>query len=246
MSDTGADPAPDGGAGSRRYLLVSDFHLGWEPDGADDVFDALDGYRQEYDCDGLVIGGDLDARDGEFSDLLDLEFDRTMIALGNHDGSNGSGTDGSIDPYADVMIDGDDVYWEAVVEETTYSFEMSHRPDAFNLTAHSSQDGKKQPDATDSDICLYGHSHMPYDRVIDDTLYIGLGSTYQNYNTDDRVLPEASFHILDLGPDDVSLRHHDFEDGELVEEATYERTDDGLELASAIWTWRRDRSDRWS
>jgi len=245
MSIPPAGDDPDAGEGT-RYLLVSDFHLAWEPGHGEDVLDQIDAYGEEHDCETLIVGGDMDARDGEIASLLDLDFEEFRIALGNHDTSGSAGT-GTSTSYGDVQID-EEVYWQEALEETAYAFGMQHDPGDFQVNpGAASSRPQRRPTDGDEHIRIYGHSHMPYDRVIDGTLYIGLGSTYQNYNVNERTLPESSFHVLDVTEDTVSVSHYDFEDGEQVEEVVYSLRDGELELESEIWTWRTDRhGDRWA
>lgn len=244
MSPPAPGPGTDAGEGA-RYLLVSDFHFAWEQDHGEAVLDEIEAYGEEHDCDTLVVGGDLDARDGEIGSLLDLDFDEFRIALGNHDGGGDGMGPGS--SYGDIQID-EEVYWQEALDEAAYEFGMQHDPGDFQVNpGASSSRPERRPTDGDEHIRLYGHSHMPYDRVIDGTLYIGLGSTYQNYNVNDATLPESSFHVLDVAEDTVSVSHYDFESGEQVEEAVYSRHGDDLEMESEIWTWRTDRhGDRWA
>lgn len=182
----------------------------------------IEEYGEEYDCDGLVIGGDTGTLD-EIEEFLDSGFDVVKAVLGNHDDWNQDGCDEELEC-------GRRLEWvEEVGEE--YSIAVQHNPDAFDIGSKGGGGGKE---TEEYDIVIYGHSHMPYDRDLNDgTLAIGLGSTYRNYNTNDK-MPDKSIHVLELDGS-VVVAHIDFETGEILEETEYVRKSDGMQQVRRHW-----------
>ncbi|MDY6777973.1 MAG: metallophosphoesterase family protein [Candidatus Nanohaloarchaea archaeon] len=213
-------------APAETYLAVSDPHLSSDtnlntsPLDADEVLEDVERYGEEYDCDELLVGGDVGTAD-EIKAFLDLDFERVRAVEGNHDLYDGG------EP---ALPDGTD-YGEALLwREKDLQWAMRHRPSDFGL--QSTADRSSVPFLEPFDIVLYGHSHLPYERVLEDgTLAVGMGSLAQNKQVTAE-LPDRSFYVLDVFDDEdyaVGLRHVDFDTGEVLERSLYVETGEGFE-----------------
>lgn len=227
---------PDTGGTPRRYLLVSDTH--YHERDRDDV-DTLHGYLDAFDCDELLVAGDV----GRFDDveaLLDADVE-AKVARGNHDVEE----DGEqwLDEHAseegellyrdgDGTVYGDEIRW-LDGPDLGYTVGMAHKPHAFGIRAMAK--GGAAPDGS-YDILLYGHSHMPHYRVLGDgTLAIGAGSAWQNYHTMDD-LPDRSVQVVEIG-EKVRVEHIDVDTDDVVEELAFAYTVDGFELVEHDADW---------
>ncbi|MDY6778501.1 MAG: metallophosphoesterase family protein [Candidatus Nanohaloarchaea archaeon] len=224
MEAPGGEKGASPGDGSRSFVLLSDPHFFSNDIDPVDTIDEVESYRERLDCDGLVVAGDVGTAD-DLAYFEDTEFDWIRAAEGNHDDWK-HGIDGIEE---DVSL-----AWEEPVDEGYYDIGLRHDPRDFGLSPVEDT----AAGAVDRDVIIYGHAHMPHDRVLDDgTLAIGAGSLAQNYSTKDE-LPDRSIHEVEISGDEVFVRHYDFETEELVEEACYDRDDDGFRLASRVWTWK--------
>lgn len=242
--------------GERRYMVISDMHLDEQEGNISDTIEAIGEYQEDIDADGLVVGGDQKAYDSELDSIFDNDFDSIHLVEGNHDRTDEHAVDPDIDwtyggePDGDVVFayDEETVNWADAADTEPITFLLGHEPEAVGSGAtyqddrHASGDGD-----ADADVLLYGHSHMPYDRLIEGTLHIGMGSLLENYNVDPDTLGERSFHVIDVADDTVSVTHVDFETGEPIEHATYRFDGEAFEQDVEWYRWdgpsRHD--DRW-
>ena len=224
------DGGPDG---SKRLLLIADTHFSL--DEVDTIRDTADiwKYGDKYGCDELVVGGDISESVEDAAKLyLEEVFDSFRVARGNHD------TWSPEDLYREVrrntedagsILVGDHIKWPAGNGENEYLIGMCHRPHDFHIRSKRQESGMEW----EEDIILYGHSHAPYDRVLgkDDTLAIGIGSTFSNYNIpyeSGRRL-KRSFQILEIEDDGIKIMNYDFDRDILIEEAVYGEKGGGFE-----------------
>lgn len=222
--------ARETGDGTRTYLIASDTHLQWNDD-TEGIVDTIEEYSEEYDCDELVLAGDIGAWD-DVEAFLESDMDGGYIAGGNHDHWTEDDEDRDVDDYEI----GRTLAWQD--DETGFRFALSHYPADFG---QSPVKDRSSETLGPYDIVIHGHSHMPRDRIVDDSLVLGTGSLYRNYNTKDH-LPDRSFHVLELD-DGIALKHIDYDSGDIVEEK-YFSVEDGIEQTSAVWTWDGDLDDR--
>jgi len=239
------DPGgPDERGDACDFLIVSDLHLDWGEDGQDDIEYAktvtrrINSYGEEYGCDGLLVAGDVGSTENleDLYDELREDFEEIKIAQGNHD-VNGREIAERVN-----HVPTDD--YDTCVETTTGKtddllVQMKHDPSDFGLNYRKQE--SRHSDHERPDILVYGHSHMPFDRVLSDgTLAIGAGSTYDNYNMEDH-FPTASFHVLGFdeagGDEHVTVEHRDFWSQDIHEEAVYRWDDDGFSKVFSDWEW---------
>lgn len=233
-SRTRVDPAERGEA--RRYLLVSDTHYEHDRAPGDDA-SLLEEVYGAYDCDEVLVAGDV----GSFDDveaLLDGAYEATAVR-GNNDSWE-------VDAYEHgedlrYLADGGRVFYgdEATWNAGPYTVAMQHRPHDFDIRATSSHDTTP---ATDADIVIHGHSHMPAFRVLGDgTLAIGAGSLFQNYHVAD-ALPDRSVQVVEVG-EDVTVQHIDADTREVVETAQF-AYQDGFVKREHETDWHGHRFER--
>lgn len=223
----------DEGDVSRSYLIGSDLHTDRSAADTDEMFDRLNEYADEYDCDGILAPGDIGEQD-TLDAFYDTIVDTVRIVRGDHDDWD-MGNDQLMTDGGDVIID-DRLDWSIEIGERQYDLAMSHRSNAFGISTTEMYDNHQDPD-----VVLYGHGHCPLDRTLDGSLALSAGSLVQNYNVDTDVVPATSAHVLDLYEDRIELTHLDFETGEEVELAAYAWEDDELVQTQRQWTWDGDR-----
>lgn len=216
---TGADHG-----GPSRFLLVSDAHLHEQRDARDDVLDRIDRYADAYDCDELLVAGDTGGHE-DIEAILDADVSCSRVARGNHDPRDRYVTDGGHRYEAEMG-------WEV----DGYRVGMAHDPRDMGLRATAeSYRSRQEP----YDIVIYGHSHMPYTRLVDDAVVVGAGSLYTNYNMTGE-FPERSAHVIEIG-EQVVVTHIDFDSGAVVEESIYAQTRDGFQTVAELETVEGDR-----
>jgi predicted phosphodiesterase len=118
--------ARETGDGARTYLIASDTHLQWRDD-TDELIDRIDEYGTEYDCDELVLAGDI----GTWYDVetvLESGIDAGYIAGGDHDPWMNGEEREDIEDY-DI---GRTLAWQD--DETGIRFALSHYPTDFGQT----------------------------------------------------------------------------------------------------------------
>jgi predicted phosphodiesterase len=218
-----------------RYLVAADLHFDRHGDEyKETVLSQLEDYVDEYDCDTLLVAGDIGTVD-DIERLLEADVPALKAVGGNND----EPYDSWYDPRTDRAFD-DEITWKERLDEA-YTIAMSHDPEDFGLTA--TRDETQQRGELDPDIIIYGHSHMPRDRIIDEkTLALGAGSTYRNYNIEDDI-PDRSIHILEIS-DQITVKHLDFDTGQPVESSTYRQNCDSLEEDTELWDWSFNIDDR--
>jgi len=217
--------------GQRRYMVISDMHLDEQEGNIADTLKDVREYQESIDADGLILGGDQKAYDSELERIFDGGFDSIHLVEGNHDvtaGQDPQAVDPETDwryggePDEDVVFayDEETVSWADAADTEPITFLLGHDPD--DVGSGATYDDRREDDPEPrADVLLYGHSHMPYDRIIDGTLHIGMGSLLENYNVDHDNIGERSFHVIDVTDDTVSVTHVDFETGEPIEHSTY-------------------------
>lgn len=271
MAATDTEAGPVQGDVARSLFLISDLHI--EQAHSDSkrrrlreriVPGWIDHYMDTYDCDRLGVAGDIGDRPDDLDSIRNTATTTPYITPGDEDDwydpdapdhGAGSGMDAAV---------GTALRWkERVPGAPAYTIEMAHEPYHFGLD--SPKDGPDdyadwRPDAlNDVDIALYGHGHQPYARAIGDTLVIGAGSSYSNYDMVS-AFPRRSAHVIDLGPDAVRVRHIDLtaidmegaatmdraemEAEEVFEDQRFAWADDGLEELDPVHplrTWPAER-----
>lgn len=218
--------------GSKRYMLVSDTHFSRPDVDVPKTVGKLLQYGEDYECDELVLGGDISKDPKEVTYLINGNvFDGFKIAKGNHD--HWDPTDlykeiRSRAPEARNAFVAEKLEWEDGGIFGEYLLSLSHKPQEFKIRSSTTESKFDYHE----DIILYGHSHAPHDRVMGKgTLFVGIGSAFSNYNTpfkNNHIMADRSFQIMNIG-EKIYIEHYDFDTEELVESSEYIFTNEGFQ-----------------
>lgn len=239
---------------SLNALLVSDTHLeSGMPDGGRKylrdtvVRKNLEDIAEEYGCNTLIHGGDLGGvKDAEA--FLDYDFERSAFAVGDGDKEKDENSApgwyrGTKKGARRRLFDDDENRFgrRVVVDdfaETPYDIEIAHQPGSFGVRSHTTQEDYDGYEDVSQHldrpmIAIYGDKHQPFTRTLRNSLVIGLGSTYQNYDITEK-MPEKSAHVLQIDGADVSVQHLDYDTGEVFEHQEF-RFEDGRFIEQTEW-----------
>ncbi len=215
----------------KRYMLISDPHFSRSDVNLLDIVSKVHKYGKEYECDELIIGGDISKNVKEASELiLEDVFNGFKIVKGNHDQWDAEDLYQEIrnnSPDCKNVFIGKKLSWEAG-KYRDIQMSLSHKPQEFKIRASTTE----TPYDFIDDIILYGHSHAPFDRAMGEgSIVIGMGSVFTNYHVpykDNHKIAKRSFQMLEIG-EDVSLEHYDFDRNLLIEKSVYRRNGKGFE-----------------
>lgn len=240
---------PSDDTSERVLLAVSDLHLeeetpqGWRRRLRHGIIpDYLHEYADRFGADELWIGGDVGDETDDIRAILDYDFDRTKIAIGDGDGGwYREVRDSPVlqDELSDAGCEYADVISSTVAGERPYLVQMAHFPDEFDIdwdTEPGDEMGSEEHQLDQPRVIMYGHAHVPRTDVIRNAVVIGLGSTFANYDNrpdtpwDD--VPERSMYAVSLQEDAVDTYHIDLEKNTLFDHQRFELGEDGFEDAT--------------
>lgn len=203
---------------------------------------------QEYGCEELWLGGDIGNAE-DFSAYLSYDFDRIKAVVGDEDRKSDLGDGekgwyaheiekhGSLDHMNNLYgVDVGETVADPVTAAQPYEVVMGHDPEVFGIDYYN--EGAVSPACIshaldEPKVVLYGHKHRPFARTVQNSVAIGMGSTYKNYEVKGE-MPERSLYVLELG-DAVEVYHIDLEPDDEdrswkeVERQRFERAGDGFQ-----------------
>lgn len=239
------EPYADSAADSPlRAVIVSDIHVGdQEPDWLRDyrvyeTAETVERVATAAGCNMLGVGGDA-IYHGMVEELLDMDFERVAVAVGDEDWAAG-GWARTLTPSAQDELFADDRHeYGRIVSlthnEVPYPVEIGHFPNYFKVAAHS-QDcewigDEAEPHPLDEPkIAVHGEEHQPGAWPLKRSLKVSAGSSFRNYSIHRHVrdeFPERSLYVLHAG-ETVDLYHIDFDTLECYEHQTFQFDGDGF------------------
>lgn len=190
-----------------RYFFIADGHCERRSKSAEEIAEKVEAYGEEYDCKKLLMGGDM----GGYKDIkkfLETSFEEKRNVKGNHDTwwphhIKNNGIAEKLDLKEGEHYDEEKIEWQ----DKIYDMCLQHKPGDFDIK-HSTKHKNGDADSWEYDILLYGHSHIPHDRVLaDGTLAVCPGSIESNNKTEDKSLPDQSAYVIEVSEDKVSVLH---------------------------------------
>lgn len=102
----------------------------------------------------------------------------------------------------------------------------------FSVKRYTNEQSTRRtpPSLSGTDIAIYDHVHMPYPRVIDDKILLGLGARRFNYQSKAENMPERSIHMTSFNDQKIHSLHFDAEYDEIFEHEVFDQTGDEVEM----------------
>lgn len=235
---------------SRNILLASDLHPEREPSGFRNklryiIRNNLEEIAEEHECDEIWYDGDLgsyqDVKALAYSDKddpADVPVDRIKFGVGDGDRYKEGKERGTQDCWYSEMLEGErfDAEWVEygkkfvtnVLTEDPYTIEMGHDWDEeFEEDRDPSAGAPSYLEVPK--IVVLADEHQPAAGVVQNSLVITLGSTYQHYSVHPHVkdkFPETSVHVLKINGPDIGVDLIDYDTGEVYERQRFTFTGD--------------------